>query len=679
MYKTKGFAQRTIAAKLNLALLCIVGLIFVFAGGFLTHWLGNRLEQRGTEELVRTNQQVIDMVDAYADVLEKSAEMLGATFAAGLPKNLQADVARMAPSGGVSLPSLRNGDTVLNNQTGLVDQFSSATGGVATVFVRQGDEFYRIASSLRDAKGERVVGTALGAAHPALAKVLAGQHYVGPVKLFERNYITRYTPIVDTQGKVIGLSFIGLDFTDSLQVLKRRVLGLKVGETGYPFAIDAQREPGLAMIHPVAEGKNLLDVKGGGGLAVVRRLIEMRSGVLRYGWQNPGEAQARDKIAVVAPFERWGWVVATSAYADEFSREVKVVQQLLMGVGLIVVVLLALIVLWATKHWISRPMAEALEVTRRVASGDLTGDIRATTQDEVGQLLMSLGDMTRQLRQMVSEIDAGIHGLATDAQRLSQASDAVAHGSGEQSASATTMAATVEEMSASIHQVAQHAEACRALAETSGHVSDEGVEVINSAIDGMSRIAETVVHSSHAVGRLGEESEQISQIVNVIREIADQTNLLALNAAIEAARAGEAGRGFAVVADEVRKLAERTTLSTREIGRMIETIQSGAHLAVDRMLTGESQVKDGVQLASEAGGRISAIKEGAADVSHAVAGISDALREQSAANLEIAHNVERIAIQAEKNHLQAKATADTALAMEALASQLRASIARFQT
>ncbi|RIX48232.1 MAG: methyl-accepting chemotaxis protein [Rhodocyclales bacterium GT-UBC] len=660
-------------------MLFVVIVIFLIAGGFLTHWLGNRLEQRGIDELSRTNQQIVDMVDAYASALEKSAEMLGASFAGNLPKRLAADSEHPVVTGGNPVPALRSTDTIFNNHTTLVDQFSNTTGGVATLFVRQGDDFVRISSSLRDAKGERVIGTTLGNTHPARAKLLAGSPFTGPTKLFGRSYMARYTPLLDEHGKVIGVSFVGLDFTDSLQALKSRVLAIKVGETGYAFALDATQEPGMAVIHPAAEGKNLLGVTDRDGLSVAKRLIDMKQGVLRYWWKNKDDDGAREKIAVVAPFERWGWVVSTSAYTDEFSREVTTVQRQLALAGLFIVVVLGLVIMSATKRWISRPMAEAVAVTQRVAAGDLTGSIEAKTQDEVGLLLTALDGMSRQLRQMVSEIDAGIHGLATDAQRLSSASDAVAHGSGEQSNSATTMASTVEEMTTSIHQVAQHAEACRALAETSSQVSEAGIEVINAAIEGMSRIADTVTHSSHAVMQLGRESEQISQIVNVIREIADQTNLLALNAAIEAARAGEAGRGFAVVADEVRKLAERTTQSTQEITRMIESIQRGAHAAVEQMQTGERQVSAGVQLASEAGGRISAIKEGASDVSVAVVGISDALREQSVANMEIARNVECIAQQAEENHVQAKSTADTAMAMEALSAQLRASIARFKT
>jgi methyl-accepting chemotaxis protein len=241
------------------------------------------------------------------------------------------------------------------------------------------------------------------------------------------------------------------------------------------------------------------------------------------------------------------------------------------------------------------------------------------------------------------------------------------------------MAAAVEEMTASIHSVARYAQDARAMAETSGRISDSGAAVIGSAIREMSNIAETVRTSSGAVAQLGAQSQQIASIVNVIRDIADQTNLLALNAAIEAARAGEQGRGFAVVADEVRKLAERTTQSTLEIATMVEQIQSGAGNAVTSMDLGVTQVEAGVKLASQAGESIAEIKNGAAQVDQAVISISDALSEQTAASQDIASNVEKIAQQAENNHSQALSTSSAAADLETLAEQLRKSIARFRT
>ena len=672
---------RTISAKLNSILLLIVLATFLVAGAVLDNWLTSRMEERGIDSLTRTNQQVVDMVHAYSNVLEESTATLGNSFAASLPRAIEVDVYNPIRSGKVSLPSVIADGRVLNTDTDLVDHFTTATNAVATLFVLQGEDFFRANTSVRDAAGARMVGTALDRAHPAYAQLTAGKPYAGPAKLFGRNYMTHYTPLLTSSGKIIGATFVGIDFTHSLEDLKERVLSLKIGETGYSFVLDARAEPGMALIHPAAEGKNIIDVKDNDGVEVVRTMLEMKSGTLRYWWRNAelGEAAPHEKIAVVAPFDKWGWVVGTSSDLRYFTRDIESMRWFLALTGLVILLVLAAAILWCTHRWVSRPLSQAVAVTQKVANGDLTQKISASTNDEVGALLRALNDMSGRLREMIGEVDSGIGKLATNANQLVEASQVVSRSSGEQSEAANAMAHTVEEMSTSISAVSQHADACRTMAEHSGAVSNNGIRVIREAVDGMNTLATTVTESAGVVTHLGQESQQISLIVNVIGEIADQTNLLALNAAIEAARAGEAGRGFAVVADEVRKLAERTTLSTREITAMVERIQDGATQAVDSMQTGEQQVEEGVALANAASHQISEIKDGADKVSAAVIGISQALHEQSAANAQIARNVERIATQAVENHQQAIATADTAHGMEKLAEQLRASIARFRT
>ena len=191
-------------------------------------------------------------------------------------------------------------------------------------------------------------------------------------------------------------------------------------------------------------------------------------------------------------------------------------------------------------------------------------------------------------------------------------------------------------------------------------------------------IAQTVNESARIIEQLGKHSENISAIVNVIKEIADQTNLLALNAAIEAARAGEQGRGFAVVADEVRKLAERTTQSTKEISDMIGAIQQGTESAVASMQGGVSRVAEGVTLSRRAGEAIARIRQGTQDVRQSVGDISDAMGEQSQASNEIARGVEHIAQMAERNSTEVRATADTVLHLEQMATTLQAEVQRFR-
>jgi methyl-accepting chemotaxis protein len=216
------------------------------------------------------------------------------------------------------------------------------------------------------------------------------------------------------------------------------------------------------------------------------------------------------------------------------------------------------------------------------------------------------------------------------------------------------------------------------ISRKSGKLSTEGGEVIHKAAAEMSQIAETVRLTAQAIEELGQHSNQISSIVQVIKDVADQTNLLALNAAIEAARAGEQGRGFAVVADEVRKLAERTTKATEEITQMIGTIQHSAQAAVSTMSSAVDQVSGGVALAKQAGSAITQIKDGAEQVVAVVNDISSALTEQSSASNDIAAQVEKVAQMTEENSAAAAETSSAANNLQELASHMRATVSRFK-
>jgi methyl-accepting chemotaxis protein len=240
------------------------------------------------------------------------------------------------------------------------------------------------------------------------------------------------------------------------------------------------------------------------------------------------------------------------------------------------------------------------------------------------------------------------------------------------------MAASVEELSVSIDQMREHATDSNALAVRSGEAAREGRDVTRSASREMEAIAEGARQSAGIVSELGSLSTEISGIVNVIKEIADQTNLLALNAAIEAARAGEQGRGFAVVADEVRKLAERTASSTEQIGGMIARIQSGTQRAVEAMESDVGRANNGEQLARKAGESIEQIEQRASEVVRSVNEIQMALSEQSAAAKDVAVRVERIAQMTETSSSASRQTSTNASQVSALAGRLNQLMSGFR-
>jgi methyl-accepting chemotaxis protein len=361
------------------------------------------------------------------------------------------------------------------------------------------------------------------------------------------------------------------------------------------------------------------------------------------------------------------------ASIQEFAR----VRSLAIG-AIVVGLMFGLGMAWLTIRSITRPLGDAVGIAGRIAQGDLTAEIAIRGKDETALLLQSLSHMQGSLRTMVGGINSGVEQLSSAASELSATASQVSAASENQSDAASSMAASVEEMTVSIAHISQRAADTHLVSTETGRLSREGTTVVRRSADEMEQIADSVNRSAESVRRLGQKSKEIAHIVSVIKDIAEQTNLLALNAAIEAARAGEQGRGFAVVADEVRKLSEETAGSTNEIATIIDAIAGGTQEAVGIMEQGVAKVAAGVSLAREAGESITRIEQGSSKLLLAVNDISDALKEQSQASNDIAKHVERIARMTEENSIAVKETARASQSLENLAGSLHATVGRFR-
>jgi methyl-accepting chemotaxis protein len=347
--------------------------------------------------------------------------------------------------------------------------------------------------------------------------------------------------------------------------------------------------------------------------------------------------------------------------------------------AIIIGLALGLFMAWRIIRSITGPLNQMrTTITEVEKNGDFTQRIPLSSSDEVGQTARSFNELTASLQQTLGQVLDSVNKVSDAAQSLSASSGQVAASSSSQSEATSSMAAAIEQMTVSINHVSDSAHEAVAISRKSGKLSTEGGEIIGKAAAEMSQIEETVRHTALAIEELGQQSNQISSIVQVIKDVADQTNLLALNAAIEAARAGEQGRGFAVVVDEVRKLAERTTKATEEITQMIGTIQHSAHAAVSTMETAVDQVSSGVTLANQAGSAIVQIKDGAEQVVVVVNDISSALTEQSSASNDIAAQVEKVAQMTEENSAAAAETSSSANNLQELANDMRAAVNRFK-
>ena len=310
-------------------------------------------------------------------------------------------------------------------------------------------------------------------------------------------------------------------------------------------------------------------------------------------------------------------------------------------------------------------------IERMYMDGDLTRRAPDSGSDEVAATAQAFNKLMASFSTIIGKVFFNSVEVARASALLIDEANTVATGSNQQRDAALATASAMNQLTGNMHEVSQNATATAQIAESASGLSAEGMDIVRDASAEMERIAASVTQSSEVVYALGERSKAISGIVQTIREIADQTNLLALNAAIEAARAGEQGRGFAVVADEVRKLAERTSQATGEIGSMISAIQGETDSAIASIEAGTGQAKNGAALAQQAADSLDRINRGARETMEKVDAIAAAIDEQSRAGADIADHVRNIMSMAEANSDATGKALREAAQLEYLATNLK--------
>ena len=464
------------------------------------------------------------------------------------------------------------------------------------------------------------------------------------------------------------------------QAAKESLRGVRYAANDYYFIVDTDHVYLLQPANPALEGQNQKDVKDARGKPLIQEIVATANGgggFVDYWFRRAGQRQAEPKLGYVQLFKPWGWVIGTGIYIDDVDTAFRGAALMLGGVSAVLIVLLILLG-WRIAAGVLRQLggepAAAVAVMQRIADGDLSASVDAPP----GSLLHSLGSMVASLRSLIQEINRSAALLVGNAEEISRASTEVSAAAGQQADATSAMAAAIEQLTVSSTHISDSARDTENDSREAMSLAGEGNGRVRQASGAIQKIAATVTDASERIRALEGRALQISSIANVIKDIAGQTNLLALNAAIEAARAGEQGRGFAVVADEVRKLAERTSTATTEIEQMIAGIQGDTEGAVGAMNEALPEVEQGVQLAQSAAESLQAIENGAGRTLERVREVAAATQEQGSASTSIAQRVEQIAQMVEETTATVRSTADNAVQLERIAQGLQAQIARFR-
>ncbi|AZF40017.1 Methyl-accepting chemotaxis sensor/transducer protein [Pseudomonas sp. R4-39-08] len=651
-----------IASQLGLALAVILAVVISGSTVFALRSLDTANLATREEHLASEARLLADQLNTFHSTLRESTQRLSGLFEKRFGAGLSVRADQPVAVAGVQTPSLYLGSQLLNNNFSEVDEFKDMSGGVATVFVRSGDDFVRISTSLTKQDGNRAIGTVLDRQGPAYQRVFSGQTYIGRAVLFDRSYMTQYSPVRDASGKVIAVLFIGFDYTDEQRAQFDNLKRFRIGQTGSLSLLDEQKH----WLVPPA-GVQALDQ----AIPVMLDLAK-KPGEGRF-WSDKNE----DFYSVSVPFEGGPWAVVASMPKAEI-RAVTWDVGLRLVIGSVLAMLLAVgATVWLLRSKLA-PLSDLVRQAEALGAGDLSARLNVSSHDEIGQLARSFNQMGEALSTMVSHIRKAAEEVNSRAQALSGLSGGAYEGMEQQSGEITSMAGAVEEFSATSLNIADNMGSTERLAQENAQQTRIGRASMQEASSSLEHIATALNSTATVINTLGQRSQEIGGIVGVITSIAEQTNLLALNAAIEAARAGEQGRGFAVVADEVRNLASRTRQATDEISGMIQSIQQETGNAISTMEHGNVLMQEGLSRNADVASALARIDEQSRSAGQQFAAITTATQEQSSTATLLSSNLQSIALANSEQREVVSNLAITAKELETLAAGLRHEVDRFR-
>lgn len=481
---------------------------------------------------------------------------------------------------------------------------------------------------------------------------------------------------------------------------------IKLGENGYIFVVD---QKGTSIAHPNIEGNNVWDEQDDNGVKYMQEIIAKGNeggGFVSYSWPLPNSDQLEDKGVYAETDPYWGWVIGASTYLADFNKPAESILKLTMIV-IGVAIIIGILVIWQYASSMAKPINRVVQAMERFAEGDLTQEsMSIRSKDEIGKLANAMNQMQSKLKDMIHNIAQASDLITTSSKELSQSANEVnmgaeqvaitmnelASGAEGQAHHSNELTSLMERFTADLRETNQYGEHIHQSSFEVLGLTNEGSQLMTSSNSQMKKIDSIVQNAVEKVKNLDAQAQEISKLVVVIKDIANQTNLLALNAAIEAARAGEHGKGFAVVADEVRKLAEQVGYSVNDITTIVANIQQDFDVVTSSLEDGYQEVKDGTTQIKATSETFTTISDSINDVVESVQLISknlskvtddgqkmnSAIQEIAAVAEESAAGVEQTTATTEQTSSSMEVMAGKSAQLSTLAIELKTLVAQFK-
>uniref|UniRef100_UPI0021823D21 methyl-accepting chemotaxis protein n=1 Tax=Pseudomonas chlororaphis TaxID=587753 RepID=UPI0021823D21 len=481
-----------------------------------------------------------------------------------------------------------------------------------------------------------------------------------------------------------GLESAGsLDRATAQKQALSAIRNLRYDQSDYFWINDLTPVMVMHPTNPKLDGQNLAAIRDPDGFAVFNEMVAIAkakgAGMVNYRWPKPGASEPVQKTSYVQLFQPWGWIIGSGVYIDDVQAEFRsqVVKASVGGIA--IALLMALLVLLIARS-IVRPLQETVHAMANIASGesDLTRTLDTHGQDEVTELARHFNGFTAKLRLVVSQLQVSAAALAQSSADLGNNASQAQERSQQQSQQMELVATAINEVTYGVQDVAKNAEHAASEMRDAEAQAQQGQVNIDGSLQQIDRLSATIDQAVEVIRTLAQESTQIGSVLEVIHSIAEQTNLLALNAAIEAARAGEQGRGFAVVADEVRLLAQRTQKSTAEIQSMIERLQGHSEAAVKVIGDSSRASQQTIEQAGLAGESLNAIGQALRNLNGLNASIASATLQQAHVVEDINQNVTQAAGLSHSTALAAEQSSAASLHLKELSEQLNGLLRQFR-